>query len=314
MNEGDVVGDHVYQLELIAKGLADVEHTLSDKMQVTVVLNSLPPSWDHIIISLTHSGKELAMTILPVLLMLEKDRMKKRKRDNASSSLMMTQSSHATQFKPKYKFKHKRFKKQWTRKSRQENKPRDACYRCGERGHYKINYLLNNKPKNIGKEIAMTIIEALVIESPSTSWWVDSTTTRYIARNRELFVDLKEKQLGEHRVYMGNNTYSDVLGKGRCEFFIGDSVIMLNNVLYVHSVRRNLISIPVLDEIFFEIKIKSGCVFISKGDIFVSDVKLNGIYVLKCDDNKDSISDYLNVLNSLNNTYLWHLRLGHINK
>uniref|UniRef100_A0A2N9FZZ8 CCHC-type domain-containing protein n=1 Tax=Fagus sylvatica TaxID=28930 RepID=A0A2N9FZZ8_FAGSY len=159
MNEGDVVGDHVYQLELIAKGLADAGHTLSDKMQVIVVLNSLPPSWDHLVTFLTHLGKELAMTTLPVLLILEKDRMKGRKRDNASSSLMMAQSSHATQFKPKYKFKHKRFKKQWTRKSRQENKPRDACYRCCERGHYKINCPLNNRPKNKGKEIAMTITE-----------------------------------------------------------------------------------------------------------------------------------------------------------
>ena len=48
MNEGDVVRDHVNQLELIAKELADAGHTLSDKMQVTVVLNSLPPSWDHV--------------------------------------------------------------------------------------------------------------------------------------------------------------------------------------------------------------------------------------------------------------------------
>jgi hypothetical protein len=44
MNKGDIVGDHVNQLELIAKELADVGHTLSDKMQVTVVLNNLPPS------------------------------------------------------------------------------------------------------------------------------------------------------------------------------------------------------------------------------------------------------------------------------
>jgi hypothetical protein len=47
------------------------------------------------------------MTTFPVLLMLEEDRMKRRKRDNASSSLIMAQSSHATQFKPKYKFKDK---------------------------------------------------------------------------------------------------------------------------------------------------------------------------------------------------------------
>ena len=57
MNEVDVVGDHVNQLELIVKELEDVGHTLSDKMQVTVVLNSLPLSWDHVVTSLMHSGK-----------------------------------------------------------------------------------------------------------------------------------------------------------------------------------------------------------------------------------------------------------------
>jgi hypothetical protein len=227
---------------------------------------------------------------------------------------MMTQSSHATQFKPKYKFKHKRFKKQWTRKLRQEYKPQDICYRCGEKGHYKNNCPLNKRPKNKGKEIAMTITEALVIKSPPTSWWVDSAATRHIARNHELFVDLKEKQLGEHRVYMGNNTYSDVLGEGRCKFSIGDSVIVLNNVLYVPSVRRNLIYIPMLDEKGFEIKMKSSRVFISKGNISVSGMKVDGMYLLKCHNNKDSIFDYLNVSNALNNTYLWHLCLGHINK
>uniref|UniRef100_A0A2N9FM87 Reverse transcriptase Ty1/copia-type domain-containing protein n=1 Tax=Fagus sylvatica TaxID=28930 RepID=A0A2N9FM87_FAGSY len=155
------------------------------KCKSLFVLNSLPPSWDHVVTSLTHSGKELAMTTLPVLLMLKEERMKRKKRDNASSSLMMAQSSHATQFKP------------------------------NEKGHYKINCLLNKSPKNKGKEIAMTITEAMVIESPLTSWCADSATTRHIARNRELFVDFKEKQLGEHREYMGNNTYSDVLGEDK---------------------------------------------------------------------------------------------------
>ena len=42
MNEGDVVGDHVNQLKLIANELVDIGHTLLDKMQVTVVLNNLP--------------------------------------------------------------------------------------------------------------------------------------------------------------------------------------------------------------------------------------------------------------------------------
>ena len=40
----------------------------------------------YVVIFLMHSSKELAMTTLPVLLMLEEDRMKRRKRDNASTS------------------------------------------------------------------------------------------------------------------------------------------------------------------------------------------------------------------------------------
>ncbi len=103
-----------------------------------------------------------------------------------------------------------------------------------------------------------------------------------------------------NRVYMGNNTYSDVFGEGRCKFSISDSVIVLNNVLYVPSVHRNLIFVPMLDEKGFEIKIKSSRVFISKGNISVSGVKVDGMYLLKCDINKDFISDYLNVSNALN--------------
>ena len=101
---------------------------------------------------------------------------------------------------------------------------------------------------------------------------------------------------------MGNNTYTDVLGEGRCKFSISDSVIVLNNVLYVPSVCRNLIFVPVLDEKGFEIKRKYGHVFISKDDISVSSVKVDDMYLFKCDNNKYSISDYLNVSNVLNNT------------
>ena len=87
-------------------------------------------------------------------------------------------------------------------------------------------------------------------------------------------------------MYMRNNTYNDVLGEGRCKSSIGDSVIVLNNVLYVPTVRRNLISVPMLDEKGFEVKMKSGRVFIKKSDISVSSVKVDGMYLLKCDNNK----------------------------
>ena len=59
----------------------------------------------------------------------------------------------------------------------------------------------------------MTIIEAMMAEPTSSSWWIDLVATRHITRGREFFVDFKEKAAREHKVYMGNNTYNDVLGE-----------------------------------------------------------------------------------------------------
>ena len=52
----------------------------------------------------------------------------------------------------------------------------------------------------------MTISEAMIIESLSNNWWIDSTMTHHIARSKELFVELKEKKIGENKFYMGNKT------------------------------------------------------------------------------------------------------------
>ena len=82
-------------------------------------------------------------------------------------------------------------------------------------------------------------------------------------------MDFKEKAVGDHKVYMGNNTYSDVLGEGKCKISIKDSVIVLHDVLYVPSIRRNLISVLILDNKGYKIEFKSGKVYIRKGNISV---------------------------------------------
>ena len=52
INEGDYIGGHINIVELLSKELADTDNSVSYKIQVITVLNSLPPSWDHIITTL----------------------------------------------------------------------------------------------------------------------------------------------------------------------------------------------------------------------------------------------------------------------
>ena len=88
----------------------------------------------------------------------------------------------------------------------------------------------------------------MIIEPLSDNWWIDIAATRHRARSKELFVDLREKKLGGQKVYMGNNTYSDVLGEGNCRLSINSIIVILSNVLYVPNVRRNLIFVSILDK------------------------------------------------------------------
>jgi hypothetical protein len=152
----------------------------------------------------------------------------------------------------------------------------------------------------------MIITETMIAEPTSSSWWIDSTATRHITRSREFFVDFKEKVVGEHKVYMGNNTYSNVLGEGKCKISIKGSVIVLRDVLYVPSIRRNLISVSILDNKGHMIKFKSEKVYIRKVNIFVKDTKIDNMYFIKVD-NKNFISHYLCV--SKSSSYLCYLRL-----
>lgn len=148
----------------------------------------------------------------------------------------------------------------------------------------------------------MTIFEAMIIKPLSDNWWI---SRNYIARSKELFIDLKEKKLEEQKVYMGNNTYSDVLSEGNCRLSINGIVVILSNVLHVPDVRRNLISISIPDKKGYEIRLKSSCVTICKGNIKLKGVRIDNMYVLDNNIfNKDSVCYYSIVSDS---SYLWHL-------
>ena len=128
------------------------------------------------------------------------------------------------------------------------------------------NLRRNGKVKRKSKE---HVTEVMMAEPTSNSWWIDLAATKHITRDREFFVDFKKKAVGEYKVYMGNNTYSDVLGEGKCKISVKGSIVVLHNVLYVPNIQKNLIFVPILDGKGYDIKFKSRKVYINKGNIFV---------------------------------------------
>ncbi|KAF7130548.1 hypothetical protein RHSIM_Rhsim10G0106900 [Rhododendron simsii] len=81
---------------------------------------------------------------------------------------------------------------------------------------------------------------------------------------------------------MGNNSYCDVAGIGTVKVMLpGDQNLHLTDVLYSPTMKRNLISVPRLDENDFEVRFRSEKVSIGKhGRIMMWGSKVDGLYRL----------------------------------
>ena len=113
---------------------------------------------------------------------------------------------------------------------------------------------------------------------------------------------------------MGNSTTAVVMGKGKVLLKLtSGKTLSLNNVLYVPSLRRNLVSRALLNKVGLKLVFEADKIIISRGGVFVGKVYLSGgLFVLNIVQeivNNASISNSAYIVDSIN---LWHGRLGHV--
>lgn len=81
-----------------------------------------------------------------------------------------------------------------------------------------------------------------------TDWILDTGASRHLCSNKELFHKLEDVAEGEY-VFMGNSTAAGVLGKGKIFLELtSGKTLALNDVLYVPSLQRNLVSGSLLNK------------------------------------------------------------------
>eukprot|EP00253_Pinus_taeda_P008813 PITA_08813 len=147
------------------------------------------------------------------------------------------------------------------------------CFNCHEMGHYATNCPLNKSRKGSSKgsegealasqfEMDFTLIACMVSSMMGCGWYLYSGASFHMTGDKSLFSTLEEKDL-KMRIDMGDDERYSVLGVGMVAFQREHgALITLTNVKYVPRLKKNLVSIAMLEDKGYDVVFSKGKVFL----------------------------------------------------
>lgn len=145
-------------------------------------------------------------------------------------------------------------------------------------------------------------------------WILDSGCTFHMCPHRDWFHSYDKIDGGQ--VLLGNNMACHVVGIGSVQIQLEDGIVKtLSSVRHVPCLKRNLISLGMLDEAGYTCKTEGGNMKITRGSyVAMRGVKRSGLYVLLGKTVTKTPGAAMVNESSKDMTNLWHKRLGHISE
>ncbi|CAL5356104.1 unnamed protein product [Camellia sinensis] len=258
LKNGVSVAEHTSEFHSLVNQLASIKMELEDEMQALLLLSSLPDSWETLVVSLSNSAPEGKLTMGMVTDALFNEEARKKEMEGEQSHALVTESRGRDRERGRGRG---RSKSRGRSQSRQDNTRR--CFYCDQEDHVirdcpekKADRQAKEKAKGHGgpsttavavhssddEEVMLTISSEL--ETPG--WILDSGCTFHICADRKLFSTYR--RVSGSIIRMANNTVNRVVGIGTVRFLTKDGrKVILSEVRHVPGVRRNLISLSMLD-------------------------------------------------------------------
>eukprot|EP00253_Pinus_taeda_P021524 PITA_21524 len=139
-------------------------------------------------------------------------------------------------------------------KGKKQDMSKVKCFHCHQHGHYATNCPQKKKNKQaVGSaggealasqfELDFSLIACLVSSVMGSVWFLDSGASFHMTGDRDLFSDLKEKDLGVH-IEMGDDGRYSATGIGTISFEReSGKPFVLKEVMHVPGLKKNLISV-----------------------------------------------------------------------
>ncbi|GJW56941.1 zinc finger, CCHC-type containing protein [Tanacetum coccineum] len=185
-------------------------------------------------------------------------------------------------------------------------KAKPTCWKCGKTGHNKRDC----KGVNVGNK-ANGSAQRVQWMDDDVAWWVDLRATVHVCKDRCWFKTYKSLNDGSI-LHIGNESTALVHRCGCVDLRLSSrKVVSLFNVLHVPNIRKNLVSNSVLNNCGYKQVTESSKFVLSKHGVFIGLGYLsNNMSMLNIVN--DNIGPAFMSTSKVNDSILWHTRLGHI--
>ena len=332
MQEGADLMRHLTYMTSLAEQLRELKEDISTKKFATVILGSLPDSYDNFLTSLNaRDAQELEWDNIKGLL-IEEFMKRKEKNDGSKDNAMYTKRPTTSTFSRGRgrRTDHQQGFRRWQQsyipawgnhpespgqRGGDQEKGGIVCFKCKQVGHIAKNCHLNNNRNSKGEHshIAEERQHVALISTMESNdkWFVDSAATKHMTHNKNLLEDYVEYD-APIEIYLGDNTVIHAEGEGMVKLLTEGETgcyLDLHKVLYVPKLAKNLLSVPAMASMEAVVHFdKEKCVVSKDGKNFVIGSLVNGmLYTVNTVE-----TARISTANG-ETTEIWHQRLGHLN-
>ncbi|KAE8698977.1 Agamous-like MADS-box protein AGL9-like protein [Hibiscus syriacus] len=284
MLESTSVTEHLNTLNTLFSQLTSLRCTIGEQEHVELLLQSLPDSYDQLIINLTNNNVTSLVFNGVAAVVLQEENRRKNKEDrqvNFTSRSVYNDEREINRVWPSSSHKHGRLKSR--------SKKNLKCYNCGKNGHLKKDCWSLNKNSNPQGNTVNTSDDgdALCCEASIT---VEGGS-----------------------VYSCNDHALEIVGVGTIKLKMYDGTIkVVRDVRHVKGLKKNLLSYGLLDNNASKIETRKGIMKVFRGALVVlkGEKIAANLYMLKGETLLEAEASVASC--SLDSAMLWHQKLGHI--